>query len=272
VVAGGQVFWANEGTGSNGTIMSVPPGGGTLFTVASALNYPEDLAANSTTLFTGAFYGTAIESVPFGGTSVTTIATAPGGSMPYPELFAADASSVYWVDFNNSATNDTILQTSVSAGGAIITLASGRDSPGKPFVQGGTLYWAEPTAIYSVATGGVGKISTLVSELTNANREIVGNTTTLYFLDNGSVMSLPIGGATTPSLVASSMDAVALAIDSTNVYFLDGNGFVATAPLGGGTVTKLTTGLSGMSAIGLDANNVYFTLPPTGSVMQLSKN
>ncbi len=114
----GHFYWVNYG---DGTVNSVPRGGGSVTTLASGQSYPTQsrwTARTSTGSTTYPAYGT-VNEVPLGGGAVTTLASGQDD----PGSVAVDGTNVYWV---NSEPVGTVNEVPVG-GGSVTTLASGQN-------------------------------------------------------------------------------------------------------------------------------------------------
>jgi hypothetical protein len=150
----------------------------------------------------------------------------------------SDGVNVYWTDNFNG----TVLQMLVT-GGAVTTLASGRNSPAGLTADGLNVYWAE----WGTAANGY---------------------------TDGAVLSVPIGGTTATTLANAQNAPGYVAVDDTNIYWTNQgsaansftDGTVAMRPLAaGGTATTLASALLepevllGSSSNGTTYDTLYWT-------------
>ncbi len=103
-----SVYWTNAGTQANGygdgSVMSVPIGGGTVVTLATGQNNPYGIAVDADTVFWTTLGGT-VMSVPIGGGAANTLAS---GQL-FPLAIARDPASVYWTD-RGTGTNGSVMK------------------------------------------------------------------------------------------------------------------------------------------------------------------
>jgi hypothetical protein len=146
---------------------------------------------------------------------------------------AVDGTSVYWVNAGDwgsadgtvmSQSNGTVMSMPLD-GGAPTTLAAGQNFPDGIAVDATSVYWVD-----------------------------FGD----YGLNDGAVMSIPIGQAADPVMLASGQpEASAIAVDATRVYWSCINGVaIAMVPLGGGTPETLGGWIG--QALALDSTSVYW--------------
>jgi hypothetical protein len=92
--------------------------------------------------------------------------------------------------------------------------------------------------------------------------------------DGGSVLSMPITGAATPTTLATGCGTSRLTVDAANVYFTNpgstNDGSVLSVAIGGGSVTTLVTGQAAPEAIVNDASSLYWVDTYLGAVMKIS--
>jgi hypothetical protein len=106
VVFGQTVYWTNSV--SNGTVLSVPVGGGATTTVASHQSYPRGLAVDASGIYwTNPGSGTVMMAPLAGGAPVTI---AYGQATPF--AIATDATTLYWVNYGTLTFNGSIVKTS----------------------------------------------------------------------------------------------------------------------------------------------------------------
>jgi hypothetical protein len=254
----------------------MPTGGGPVSTLASGLDV-EDIAINSTYAFAGdfdGFQGNAIYRVPLAGGGQTVIGHSP---LQTPTRFAADETSVYW--FAGDQNTLSIFRVPADGSAAPVALASPTDfGAGTPILQGGVLYWASTTGIYSLSTQG-GPIVTLRSASMGIPLALLPDGSQMYFWSSAQIMSAPPGGGTPIAIAELHGYPQQFALDSTDLYYSAGPQ-VGTVPLAGGTPSPLVDSMDPTLVINrmvLDSDNIYLAINgsnlmlPTGSIMQLTK-
>jgi hypothetical protein len=112
-----NVYWTEQGTGTNGLVVQEVVGGGTPITLASSQIYPAGIAVTSSRVYWSA--NAEILSVPIGGGSITTIANDPNE----PYALAVDAKNVYWTDYGFGPPSGYVMSAPLG-GGSMTTLAS----------------------------------------------------------------------------------------------------------------------------------------------------
>jgi hypothetical protein len=203
-----NVYWLNAGVlfEQNGSVMSIPLGGGTAAMFASAQETPESIAVDATNVYwTSYAYGPVMMSIS-GGTP-TTLADAYGtesGSM------AIDTSNVYW-------TNPLWVLKIPIVGGTPTILTSAYNNPEGIAVDGTNLYWTDLyDGLLEMPIAG-GAVTTLAPGPYSAYSVAV-DATGVYWAD-GDVMQRPIAGGTATTLA--SANAQFIALDNTSVYWTD---------------------------------------------------
>jgi hypothetical protein len=148
---------------------------------------------------------------------------------------ALDASNVYWTDYGSPG---TVKQCTLTGCSTPITLATGQNTPYRITVDSSYVYWTN-------------------------------------YGSSGSVMRCPISGncGSSPTTLASAIDATGIAVDTTNVYWSSfqntGVGAVleCTKTGCGGVPTTLASSTTyGYYDIALYGGWIYWTVPNQGAV------
>jgi hypothetical protein len=185
VVTSGTTLYFTLG-GSNSDVLSVPVGGGTPTTIATAQKFPNGLALDSTYVYWGAFAANqGVAKYPRAGGPVTNVV-----SNGYSQCLqmAADGTNVY---FGTYSSNGDVYQATPS-GGNLVHLASGQTNPYAFAVDGSYVYWTDSTtlgAIMRVPIGG-GTVTKLASD--NIPNQIAVDAQAIYWASggNGTIMKL----------------------------------------------------------------------------------
>jgi hypothetical protein len=91
------------------------------------------------------------------------------------------------------------------------------------------------------------------------------------FIENGAVMSVPIGGGKITTLAGKQSFPSFVAVDANNVYWSEdiiGSGYVLSVPKHGGVPVTLASGQSAPYGIAVDATYVYWTTFVGGTVVR----
>jgi hypothetical protein len=308
VVDDTNVYWIDRGTveGSsfNGSVMTVPVGGGTVTTFAAAQNEPLGIAIDSHSLYwSNSIGGTLVSGALDGGALSTLYTVAQPGTVEGPESVAVNSQAIFWTDGEGDITRTP------RDGGSSSTLLTGAEYVGPsltPLVQiasdGTSLYALVPVnpdggastlSLLKVPMAG-GTPTTLASDglsIYTQGTNLVLSGTRAYWgqLESddsnthlvGRVQSVALdGGALTPlatgQLFTGALPTVA--VDDTSVYWstvsseaIGATVYLVKAPLSGGTPTTLFSGDdAGAVAITTDATSVYWTTGGRGTVMKLT--
>jgi len=264
-----NVYWSNDayapyGDGPGGTVNKLPPGGGSIATLASDRSDPLSVAVDKNHVYwvdqAPSTSGGTVNEVPIGGGSVTTLASGQNE----PASVAVNSTHVYWVNYGDGTVNEVPI-----GGGGVTTLATGQNGPVSVAVDGTHVYWVNygDGTVRDVPLGG-GTVTTLASGQVGPASVAVNSTHVYwagYSIDSGggTVNEVPIGGGSVTTL-ATGWEPRSVAVDGTHVYWVDvhyfnyGGGTVNEVPLGGGPVTTLASGQSGPLSVAVDGTHVYW--------------
>ena len=129
-----SVFWLVEGSSADdGSVFSVPVGGGTPDEIANGQNGPVQIAILDDWLFWTNFQGGgSVRRMNKDGTDLTTLAQASG-----PWALAAGSTHLYWTN-----TSDGSIRRVVQSGGQAVVLINGEDSPRGIAVDTTHVFWS----------------------------------------------------------------------------------------------------------------------------------
>jgi hypothetical protein len=202
------------------SILSVPIGGGTPVTLATAKDRVDDsaLAVDATSLYVtgmGRLGGLgSIDSIPVGGGTVQTLAS--GRSDPF--AIARSGSSVYWTEVNSTRAPD-----GGPVFGNVMDVPIGGGTPA-------TLFAAPPHEVASIIPLAVAADDASVY-FTNSNDPEASPANT------GSVVKVPVLGGAPVTLAVGQQFPNAIAVDDTSVYWSATMGATETS---NGVIQKLT--------------------------------
>lgn len=228
-----NAYWVDD----PGDVLAVPLAGGTPTTLASNVPNASGITVQGSDLYW--VTPSLVEAMPIQGGARSTLAmNSPYSPWTYafwPNVPAADDTSIYWI------AGDGVCSVP-RAGGAVVTLATGRAGAGLA-IDDANVYWC--------ATGDA----------------------------STPVLRTPKTGGPSVTLATDQLGATAFAVDAQNVYWAIGGlpeGSVMRVPIAGGTPVTLASG-SEVDPVVLDDTSVYWaeydgtpTTPGTASVMRLS--
>ncbi len=238
-VAGGRVYWTQEGPYPGpDSVKSIPTGGGPIVTVTNEVNGPASIVADQNNVYwTNSF---AYPNESDGGGSVMQALLDGGDLMTLalnqasPTAIAVDSASVYWLNAGTGSSGGTVMQTPIG-GGAINTLAAGfgLDNPGllpqqMLAVNGQTLYWVgsgggSPWSDiwWLPVDGGTPTAFGLSSNPSSGPYNIAVDSAKVYWSSSGanSIMSANHDGSGVATLASSLSDPGAVAVNATSLFW-----------------------------------------------------
>ena len=190
-----------------------------------------------------------------------------------PQALQADSANVYFTP----RSSPLVMQCPANDCSQPITLSIEDSVPPSIAVDATSVYWGSTTTngspmtstIKRCAIGGCAQAPTALVSYANSFMIpcIAVDGANLYWGDNnGDVMSCPISGCTTPSILASGQTPTAIAADGKNVYWVaSGNpGAVMKCAVGGcaQSPTTLASGARPGNVLAVDGVNVYWLDAP----------
>ncbi len=233
-----NLYWLDS---SSNALLAMPKTGGTPVVLVSGLNGPDNLVVDSSYAYWTESTGGLVRKAPLDGGAPISLATGQNS----PTGIAVDDTNVYWC---NREIGGAITQASkVDGSNALVLHADGGDFPYLLTVDSDNVYWTS-------------------------------NNTPMGVLGTGALLSVPIGGGVTQTLVTTAVPSDVVT-DANNIYYgdfgnwtccnyqaLDGVGNIWKLPKGSTTPILLASGQSQPELLTLDSQNVYWTNYRNGSV------
>jgi hypothetical protein len=234
-VSGTSLYYTNFGTGpSDGTVSSVPLGGGTPTDLASGLDSPWALTvAGNTVYFTiSRANGTgAVFSVPTAGGAVTSIQDSVTGTFG----IVNDGTNLFWtLDSDTSGVGGVTIEEVALAGGTPKQLIGNGSTflPDGLAIAGTDLYvpgQGTQSAVYHATTSGAVALEPLDTPEAITYADVAVSQDTVYAtIDDiapaGAIVSFPRQGGVAKNVATNLNHPQRLALDGTNLYFTDPDG------------------------------------------------
>lgn len=220
-----NVYWVNQGSGDQGSVMKMSLSGGSPVSLATGESYPQEIAIDATNVYWSNYLSRgSVVKVPIAGGTKVVLAADP--NMVNTFAMAIDGTNAYWTNLGDPEANNGSVMKVPLGGGPLTTLASNMTAVHALAVYNGTVYF-----------GGWGK--------------------------GQSVLKVGINGGAL-STVMDNTFALALAFDATNLFVADltgANYTITQVPLAGTARTTLVREgpPSGNFHLLLDAGNVFWT-------------
>ena len=191
-------------------LFSAPQAGGALTTIASPSG-----GGFIGVIGTDAFYSSGFNTLnrkPVGGGSAV-----PLSSGHYIRSSAFDSSYIYFVEYSDKS----VMKYDIGAN-ATSPLISGNSTEGAIFIDATNVYLNIDGSIKEVGKAG-GTVTTLVSS--TAATGYVSDGSFVYFVENGSIKSIPTGGGAASNVTSVPTGSVtSITADSSSVYWTDTSG------------------------------------------------
>lgn len=228
-----HVYWTN--TTDDGSVMSVPIGGGTVTTLAAHQPGPVSIAVDATNVYWTTLTGGACADdaeICYPGGNVMKVSIAGGdpvtlaSDQAHPSAVAVDATSVYWTNEANNIFEGAIMKIAIE-GGTPVTLASQQEGVGDSIVVDATdVYWTGNSGGHAVSKVSIdGGPVTAVSSGPNNGFALALGANSLYWGEHTSggdvLMELALAAGTTRRLLPSRISAADIAIHGTDLYWTD---------------------------------------------------
>ncbi len=256
--------------GVNGTVQSVPLGGGAANTLASDQDVPAGIAVSGTQLFWTNEGHVDIATMTYSGGAVMMVPTSGGTPSPFsskgetPVGIGIGNGSVYWiangllVDDPDPGSNGLWTARLDGTGVAQVSKYPGIGAPNMG-IAAGAILWGGVQGLNEAPLPSGTTIQAWPASGTMFGWDVVADGENVYWstANAGQIMSEPLAGGPPNTLATfSSTSNTSVAVDETDVYYFAGNA-LQRVPIAGGTPTTLASGAHG-NAIALSASTVYF--------------
>jgi hypothetical protein len=241
---------------AGGQLLALPLGGGTAAIVATDKR-PVRVAVDATALYWTSQTGS-VKSVSLSGGAPNTIFATTGET----DGIALGASSVYWTVVGQGG---SVLSAPLG-GGAATTIATSQDDPLYLAVTSTAAYWIDGD-IYGSMDGGClmtapldgGPPAALSPWQNLAGGAVAVDATNVYWAQETSIFSRPLGGGATTTLV-SGVGPTDIAVDASHVYWTErSTNSINKVPITGGAATVVAKSFQLPMYLAVDATSVYWT-------------
>jgi len=268
------VYWTVQGRSStDGIVMRAPKLGGAVETLASGLNYPNEILVDDDAIYWVEFLANRLWRLPKNGGRATVRVGAPHTFYG----FAMDAAHLYWAD-NGSVGSSVWRVPKVS--GAPEKIAAVGGSANRPVLDATNVYLHVGVDEFTNMISSVPKSGGPVTVVADsAFPPIAVDETSLYLvlgiLGPGVVNRRPKTGGTPVILAESVAPWGSIAQDDVNLYWGTYTELLG-VPKAGGVVRVIAAGQDSVSGIAVDATRIYWTeygseAEPTGAVHSVLK-
>jgi hypothetical protein len=269
-IDGANVYWANYGSGSDGSIVAVSKTGGAPIVLAAGQASPTDLAVRGTYVYwTNQGDGTVMRALTTTANSGEQIAFGQSN----PTGIKVDDTNVYWT--NGGVSADGTLNKAPLGGGAASAIASNLFDPGYFAVDAVNAYLALGTggvAFTSLAGGDT--LHYVASDgMSSLPNQVVLFGDTLYWTDllTHTVYRAAIDGGGAQG-IAGGTEPEGVATDGVSVYWTNrAGGTVNKVPALGGSSVPIASGQGYPWGVAVDDATVYWTAAMDGTVNRAPK-
>jgi sugar lactone lactonase YvrE len=247
-----------------------------IVTLASGQSGPQGIAVDTTSVYwvnqgsaASLYQDGSVMKVSRSGGPTTTLASQQNG----PRGIAVDPTNVYWT--NDAAGNGSVgsVMRVPLSGGVTQALASYQAYPEGIVATESEVYWLSQIGLFQASgDGGAPRTVAVLSGSGPFGGYLVTDKASLYFIADGNLEKVPLGGGAVTTLASASGTTYGIAVDAENVYWATANsaapgnenGAIMKVPLTGGTPVALATKLGMPTGLATDGASVYWVDPLQG--------